>query len=298
LDANPLPDGSQPSVTIRYTVDIPALVGSNTAFVGFGGATGNTTVVQEVRTWTYTGTASGGAPPTNPTATPPPYNTTGDVKLTWSELSAVVTGFQLERSTDRTNWTRLNGGADLPFNVTTYLDTPPQPGTYYYRVRAVSDQATSNYAPSGPVAVLVPVAPSGLVAQQATPTQLNLHWVNNDLPMSATSIRVERSDGDANHLVTVATLDPSATSYTDNAVTAPNTYFYRVIATNNHGDSLPTSVASVRLQFVVQPVGYWQFDETAGTAAADASGDGNIGTILGLADGTIEHGPRRFRGGW
>src|SRR5262249_5826465 len=200
------------------------------------------TVVQEIRTWTYTGTASGVATPTNLTATPRTYSNTGYVKLTWSELSPVVTGFQLERSTDQTNWTRLNGGADLPFNVTTYIDTPPQPGTYYYRVRAVSDQGTSNYVTSGPVAVLVPVAPSGLVARQASPTQINLQWVNNDLSMSATAIRVERSDGDANHFAVVASLDPSATSYTDNAVTAPNTYFYRVVASNARGDSLATSV--------------------------------------------------------
>src|SRR5262249_45645907 len=182
-----------PSVTIHYTVDIPALVGSNTAFVGFGGATGGTTVVQEIQTWTYTGTSSRVATPTNLAATPRTYSTTGYVKLTWSELSPVVTGFQLARSTDQTNWTRLNGGADLPFNDTAYIDTPPQPGTYYYRVRAVSDQGTSNYAASGPVAVLVPVARSGLVARQASPTQINLNWVNNDPAMTAAAIRVARS---------------------------------------------------------------------------------------------------------
>jgi hypothetical protein len=37
-----------------YSANIPALVGGNTAFVGFGGSTGGATVAQNIQSWTYT----------------------------------------------------------------------------------------------------------------------------------------------------------------------------------------------------------------------------------------------------
>jgi hypothetical protein len=274
LQANPLPDGSQPSVTITYTVDIPSLVGSNTAFVGFGGATGGTTVVQEVRTWTYTGTADRPPPPYSLIADP--YSHPGQVNVTWFELSPTETGFQLERSSDGTNFTKI---ADLPFNVFTYTDTSVQPGTYFYRVRAISPQGNSGYATSGPVAVLVPEAPSYLWANQVSTTEADLTWSNNSFVQ--TGFRVERSDGDQSHFVALATLDAFTTTYKDTTVMTPNTYYYRVFAFNSYGDSLPSNVATIGLRFLDQPVLYYRFDEASGNTALDSSGNGNTGTLGG-----------------
>jgi hypothetical protein len=293
LQANPLPDGSQPSVTIHYTVDIPTLVGSNTAYVGFGGGTGGTTVVQEVRTWTYTGTSDRPPPPTNLFADP--YSNPGVVTVTWNEFSPAENGFQLERSTDGTNWTRLNGGNDLAFNVTSYTDTPPGPGTYFYRVRAVSSQGNSNFTTSGPVAYLVPEAPTNLLARQASPTEADLQWFSTSF--DATGFRIERSDGNPNNFVPLATVDAGTTTYADTTVTAPYTYYYRVFAVNDSGDSLPSNVAQITMQFVIGPVLDFRFDETGGTTAVDASGHGNNGTLVGLAQGNIQHVAGRFGGG-
>lgn len=64
-------DGTNLALTITNTVtgaafstswpiDIPGIVGSNTAYAGFAGGTGGATAVQDVITWTYT--ASGAAP--------------------------------------------------------------------------------------------------------------------------------------------------------------------------------------------------------------------------------------------
>ena len=41
-----------------YTVNIPQVIGSNTAFVGFTGGTGGLTAVQNILTWAYSPTAS------------------------------------------------------------------------------------------------------------------------------------------------------------------------------------------------------------------------------------------------
>jgi hypothetical protein len=36
-----------------YSANIPALVGGNTAFVGFGGSTGAASVTEDIKSWTY-----------------------------------------------------------------------------------------------------------------------------------------------------------------------------------------------------------------------------------------------------
>src|SRR5262249_53562582 len=187
--------------TIRYTIDIQAFVGANTAYVGFGGGTGGLAVVQEVRTWFFMGTAD--RPPAPYSIFAAPYSSPRQILVTWAELSPTETGFQLERSTDGSNFTRI---ADLPFNVTSYADTPPQPGTYFYRVRAISDAGNSNYATTGPVAFLAPLAPSNLRALQSGPAQVNLSWLNNDFALTYTGIRIERSVGDDMHFAPLTTL--------------------------------------------------------------------------------------------
>jgi hypothetical protein len=40
--------------TTSWTINIPATVGGNTAYVGFTGATGGSTAIQDIITWTYT----------------------------------------------------------------------------------------------------------------------------------------------------------------------------------------------------------------------------------------------------
>jgi hypothetical protein len=45
---------TQATWTHAFTVNIPAAVGGNTAYVGFTGGTGDKTAVQEISSWTYT----------------------------------------------------------------------------------------------------------------------------------------------------------------------------------------------------------------------------------------------------
>ena len=49
-------DATVPSrtFTANWTVNIPSIIGGNTAFVGFTGATGGATAIQELISWTYT----------------------------------------------------------------------------------------------------------------------------------------------------------------------------------------------------------------------------------------------------
>src|SRR5262249_20841874 len=88
------------SVTIIYdNVDLPGIIGSDSAYAGFTGGTGGLTVVQDVRTWFYhTEGSSRPAAPTNLVADP--YSNPGIVHLNWRYSSAHEDGFQIERSDD------------------------------------------------------------------------------------------------------------------------------------------------------------------------------------------------------
>jgi hypothetical protein len=81
------------------------------------------------------------AAPTNLTAT---GGGTDQLNLTWANNSLNETGFNIQRSTDGTNYTQV---ASVGPNVTTYNDTGLTPGvTYYYRVDAYNAGGTSAYS--------------------------------------------------------------------------------------------------------------------------------------------------------
>jgi hypothetical protein len=44
------------SFSNSWTINIPATVGSNTAYVGFTGGTGSFDAIQDILTWTYSQT--------------------------------------------------------------------------------------------------------------------------------------------------------------------------------------------------------------------------------------------------
>jgi hypothetical protein len=218
------------------------------------------------------------------------------INLSWrnNDLSMSATSIRVERSPGNTsNFVPI---ATLEASATSYMDTTFQaPNTFSYRVFAVNakgDSLPSNVATLA--ALLVPAAPGNLTGFQNTTTEVDLHWTNTPPPI-ATHIRIERSVGDPNHFMPLATLGV-VTSYADTTAMAPNIYYYRVIATDAYGDSDPSNTIRVSVQLVAGPLAYWQFDETSGTTAADASGHGNTGTLVGLTDGTMEHVPGQFGG--
>jgi len=50
------------AATLFYTVDIPEIIGSDTAYVGFTGGTGGLTATQDIRTWKFASTAGTSSP--------------------------------------------------------------------------------------------------------------------------------------------------------------------------------------------------------------------------------------------
>lgn len=173
------------------------------------------------------------------------------VSLTWSDLSTDETGFEVERSAD--------GGitfaplVTLSANATGHNDSAGVAAqqTYHYRVRAVSDvtgltSAWSNVAtgttPPDVGQPVLPAAPSGLAAQPAGPTSVDLSWTDNSA--DETSVIVERATNGGS-FAPLATLPADATRYRDDAAAAGTNYAYRVRAANAFGNSGPSNEVSV-----------------------------------------------------
>jgi FtsP/CotA-like multicopper oxidase with cupredoxin domain/fibronectin type 3 domain-containing protein len=192
-------------------------------------------------------------------ATPPPAapsNLTAvadavpQVTLAWTDNATDETSFIVQRSD--------NGGAYVtidtrPADSTTYVDTTVALGNLYaYQVAASNANGTSAYA--GPADVdltsTVPAAPTGLLADIVSASQVDLTWV--DVP-SETGYIVERSTDGLNFSPFASGLPANAITYSDLGVTQPNQYWYRIVATNGSGNSLPSSVVSVKVDVPPAP---------------------------------------------
>ena len=126
--------------TQNYTVDIPSIVGGNTAYVGFTGGTGGATAVQNVLNWVY-------APaPAAPSSLGVSSYTASQVNLNWTNNDPNATAVLVERKTGA-GGTYAQIGVTANGSVNTFTDNTVSPGTtYYYRVRATNSGANSTYS--------------------------------------------------------------------------------------------------------------------------------------------------------
>ena len=92
-----------------------------------------------------------------------------------------------------------------------------------------------------PPASAAPSAPSNLLAEAVSSSQIKLSWMNN--ATNATGIKIERSL-DGTTFTQVNTVARDASTFTDMGLSPSTVYFYRVRATNQVGDSAASKVAS------------------------------------------------------
>ena len=163
------------------------------------------------------------------------------VSLAWVDTAGDETGFKVQESS--------NGGTSyaqvttLASSVNTYTVTSLSPSTSY-DFQIVAYNSSGNSSPSNvvnPTTAAAPVSPSGLSATTASPTKINLAWTNNDISGTVTSIIVQE-DVSGSYLQ-LATLSPTATSYSATSLAAGTPYSFRIVAYNG-ADSTPSNVAT------------------------------------------------------
>ncbi len=144
-----------------------------------------------------------------------------------------------------------------------------------------------------------PTAPAGLVATGVSPSQINLSWTSSTDNIAVVGYQIERSQGagSTNFFLldlaigtnyTDANLTTRYVMYTTNSslLLPGTTYNYRVWAMDAAGNLsgypgvVTASTPSVPTGSVTAVAAYG-FNEGAGTMVADASGNGNNGTISG-----------------
>ncbi len=117
--------------------------------------------------------------------------------------------------------------------------------------------------------------PTGLSATATTSTQIDLTWTTVN---GATSYKVKRSTISGGPYTTIAT-GVTATEYRDTELIEGCSYYYVVSAVSGRRESLESAEATV-----VELTGlhaHLKFDESRGTSASDATGNGWMGTLIG-----------------
>src|SRR5690606_18782920 len=157
-----------------------------------------------------------------------------------------------------------------------------------------------------------PAAPSNLTATPITPTQVSLDGRDNgrDEP----SFRIHRATVPGfmvSHATEIAVTAPNVTALVDGTVQPGTTYYYRVVARNEWGDSLPSNEASATTPALVVPVApsnlvvtpggdrnllMWQdnsFNETGFRVEFSTNGGASWSTLATVPEDTTsyEHSP-------
>ncbi len=173
------------------------------------------------------------------------------VDLSWTDNSTNEEEFAIRRrimhsdgSWDDADWKVIGW---VPANTTIYNDSDvTDPNTYEYAVRSSNPGAPSNWT-AGVTIELVSSIPSAPTQLSATEQSLGggnwaviLTWTDNSDNEAGFLLqrRLRQADGSwPEAWDAVATIDPNATTYTDDTVAADNEYQYRLRSFNAVGDS-------------------------------------------------------------
>ncbi|MDD5194778.1 MAG: C25 family cysteine peptidase, partial [Candidatus Omnitrophica bacterium] len=158
------------------------------------------------------------------------------ISLIWKDNSASETSFKIERSLSSGSGFSQVGTAGA--NITAYNDANLSSNTaYFYRVRSSNSSGNSGYSAIASATTniaAIPQSPEGLAAQAASGSQINLSWT--DKSDNEKGFKIERST-DGLIYTQIITVPANVTTYANSGLSAGTTYYYRVKAYNEAGNS-------------------------------------------------------------
>ncbi|MEA2635502.1 MAG: hypothetical protein QOH92_2269 [Chloroflexota bacterium] len=287
-----------------YTVT-PYVGGSAGTPVNVGGSTLTTTVTGLTNGTTYTfqvtatnGVATGpaatsnGVTPTGPPTAPTNVTATSanaSANVSWGQPASngglAITGYTV------TPVTGGNAGTPVSVGATTYSTTVSNltnGATYTFQVTATNSSGTGPYAVSNAIVVGAPSPPTN-VSASAGANQATITWtapsggtVTNYIVTSLIGSTPQNSQG----------VVGTATIATMTGLKGGTAYTFQVNAVNSYGASPPSSPSSAvtpsgnsstyaSTVIADGPTAYYRLGEPSGTAAADSSGNGRLGTYTG-----------------
>lgn len=164
-------------------------------------------------------------PITAPTALKSTALTGTSVALAWTDQDSSATGYNILRSTDGVNFTKIASVTGA--TAGSYTDsTVSSAHSYYYQVSATNQWTTS--AVSNTLSVTTPlIAPVSLTVL-AVGTNINLSWTDKDA--NATGYNVLRSTDGINFTQLAQLSGGTVHAYADMTTTAGQKYYYQVQA--------------------------------------------------------------------
>jgi hypothetical protein len=161
------------------------------------------------------------------------------IQLTWTDNSTNENYFELDRSINGSSWTTTQ----ISSNTTTHAATGLNPSTlYYFRLRAVNGDGNSAYTATvssttqaaPPVVNNPPIAPTNFQTTAIGANSITMAWDDNSA--DETGFEIEGSPNGTAWL-SIATLGPNVESWTNSGLVPATTYYYRVRAVNQYGNS-------------------------------------------------------------
>lgn len=177
-----------------------------------------------------------------------------EVELRWRDNSDNEEGFKLERKALNSEYREI---AKLGVNINYYLDNTVTPKMfYYYRVKAYNKSGESAYSnevlvetkvgETPPEEEKVPLAPSDLEGELKEET-IYFKWKDNS--DNEEGFRLYISINEIDSYALYAQLPTNETSYEDSNLYIPgNTYYFKLTAYNNVGESSPSNEIMIRIK--------------------------------------------------
>ena len=188
---------------------------------------------------------------------------TSRIDLSWQAPSddggTRITGYRIEVSADGgRSWEDLV--ANTRTTATVYAHTGLEPAsTRHYRVSAINRIGVGNASrvAGSTTDATVPDAPTGLVVNDVTPTQIDLVWVapayNGGAPI--TGYRIEVSENAATWVDLVSDTQSRGSTFSHTGLLPGSVRHYRVSAINRAGTGAPSASASAATDDPVQRAG-------------------------------------------